>query len=96
MRARDMHAYKMHAHEMHAHEMHAHKTHAHGTHACEICAHEMHKLGRCREIFDLSPVSLCLAVSVTLLAQFSGRQERHRSLGCDDYQGVQCIMAAIH
>jgi hypothetical protein len=41
------HAHEMHAHKMHAHEMHAYEMHAHKTHTREICAHEMHELGRC-------------------------------------------------
>jgi hypothetical protein len=54
--------------------------HAHETHTRETCAHEMHELGRCGGFF--------FAVSETILSLFSGEikcQERHRTLGCDDY-----------
>jgi hypothetical protein len=70
--AREVRAHEMYAREVHAHEMHARQMHAHEIHAREICPHEMHELERCIEILIYPQVSICLAVSVTLLTQFSG------------------------
>jgi hypothetical protein len=62
MRARKVHAYETHTHQMHARQRQAHEVHAHG----------MHELGRCREILDLSPSLVCLAVSVDALGAIFG------------------------
>jgi hypothetical protein len=66
------HAYETHAHQMHARQRQAHEVHAHG----------MHELGRCREILDLSPSLVCLAVSVDALGAIFGAKSSAKGLGC--------------
>jgi hypothetical protein len=49
MHACEMHAYEMYAREVHVYEIRASKVYVHKT-----SAYEIHELGRCDEIFDLS------------------------------------------
>jgi hypothetical protein len=81
-------------------EVHAHKTQAH-----EMCVYEIHELGRCREISDLSPgIPISRRIGDAIGAVFGANSSVTKvgdpwdaitsKRGCDDTRGVPNVRLA--